>query len=60
MLREAAIQEKILRLHQVAEDYNAAMNPSKLHVKHSLIPELERKRLPKFQLVLKAKKHGNV
>ncbi|XP_026788297.2 fibronectin type III domain-containing protein 11 [Pangasianodon hypophthalmus] len=56
LLRDAEIQEKILRLHQVADDFDAAMIPGKLHVKHSLIPELESKRLPKFQLVLEAEK----
>ncbi|KAF4093814.1 hypothetical protein AMELA_G00005860 [Ameiurus melas] len=56
MLREAAIQEKILRLQQAAEDFDAVLISRKLHVKHSLIPEQESKRLPKFQLVLEVKK----
>lgn len=56
MLAEAAMQKKILRLHQVAKDFDAAMIPRKFHVNHSLIPELESKCLSKFQIVLEAEK----
>ncbi|KAF4077812.1 hypothetical protein AMELA_G00192400 [Ameiurus melas] len=56
MLGEAVIQEKIYRLHQAAEDFDAVLIPGTLHVKHSLIPVLERRGLTKFQLVLEAKK----
>lgn len=56
MLAEAAMKKKILRLHQVAEDFDAAMISRKRHVNHSLIPDLESKCLSKFQLVLEAEK----
>ncbi|XP_053499770.1 fibronectin type III domain-containing protein 11-like [Ictalurus furcatus] len=56
MLGGAVIKEKILRLQQAAEDFDAVLISGKLHVKHSLIPVLESTSLPQFQLVLEAKK----
>lgn len=56
MLGEAVIQKKILRLHQAAEDFDAAVNPWKLHVRRSLLPQLESQKLSEFQLVLEAEK----
>ncbi|KAG7318791.1 hypothetical protein KOW79_017265 [Hemibagrus wyckioides] len=53
-LREVELREKVFRLHQVAEEFDAVMIPGRLSIKHSLLRELERKRLPRFHLVLEA------
>lgn len=53
-LREAELREKVFRLHQAAEEFDAVMIPGRLSIKHSLLHELERKRLPRFHLVLEA------
>lgn len=53
-LRESELREKVFRLHQAAEEFDAVMIPGRLSIKHSLLRELERKRLPRFHLVLEA------